>query len=78
MSEPSTVATPPPVSPSVSSGDMTFDNWRAQFADKAVAAGVPVAVVQRELAGLTPDPTVVSLDRRSPNSPALSATTSRA
>ncbi|OJU10284.1 MAG: peptidoglycan-binding protein, partial [Caulobacterales bacterium 68-7] len=65
-SEPSTVATPPPVSPSVSSGDMTFDNWRAQFADKAVAAGVPVAVVQRELAGLTPDPTVVSLDRRQP------------
>jgi membrane-bound lytic murein transglycosylase B len=61
-------ATPAPPAPvSIpSSGDMSFDQWRAQFAPKAVVAGVPLEVVQRELAGLTPDAQVVSLDRRQP------------
>ncbi len=57
---------PAPVTPIASSGEMSFDTWRAQFVPKAVAAGVPLEVVQRELDGVIPDPQVLSLDRRQP------------
>ncbi|KSB89946.1 peptidoglycan-binding protein [Caulobacter vibrioides] len=43
-----------------------FNAWLAQFKPKAVAAGVPQAVVDRELNGLTPNPRVISLDGRQP------------
>ncbi|MGO4402607.1 lytic murein transglycosylase, partial [Achromobacter sp. PAB15] len=43
-----------------------FNAWLEQFKPKAVAAGVPQAVVDRELNGLTPNPRVISLDGRQP------------
>jgi lytic murein transglycosylase len=50
----------------VVSGDPNFDAWLAQFKPKAVLAGVPQAVVDRETAGLTPDTGVVASDGRQP------------
>jgi membrane-bound lytic murein transglycosylase B len=50
----------------VVSGDPAFDGWLAQFKPKAVAAGVPRAVVDRELAGLTPNARVSALDGKQP------------
>ena len=60
---------PPPAGPApvpVVSGDPNFDAWLAQFKPKAVLAGVPQAVVDRETAGLTPDTGVVASDGRQP------------
>lgn len=48
------------------SGDADFDAWRASFRSKAVAAGLSGAMVDRELAGLTPNPRVISLDSAQP------------
>ncbi|MDP3174171.1 MAG: lytic murein transglycosylase, partial [Phenylobacterium sp.] len=45
---------------------LSFDVWRGQFRDRAIAAGLPAAVVDRELVGLTPDDKVSSLDGRQP------------
>ncbi|WGM37159.1 lytic murein transglycosylase [Caulobacter sp. NIBR1757] len=58
---------PPPAGPApVVSGDPNFDAWLAQFKPKAVLAGVPQEVVDRETAGLTPDTGVVASDGRQP------------
>lgn len=66
----STPAAPPPAAPvpQVAAGGQAaaFDAWLASFKPKAVAAGVPQAVVDRELNGLTPNPRVISLDGRQP------------
>jgi lytic murein transglycosylase len=61
-------APPPPVPAPVPvvSGDPNFDAWLAQFKPKAVLAGVPQEVVDRETAGLTPDDSVVASDGRQP------------
>jgi hypothetical protein len=77
---PSTPVAPPPVAqapaaptpPSAVTATETggqvaaFNAWLEQFKPKAVAAGVPQAVVDRELNGLTPNPRVISLDGRQP------------
>jgi lytic murein transglycosylase len=55
-----------PVTPPTVSGDQVFDAWASQFYGKAIRAGVPRAVVERELAGLTPDPRVTNRDSRQP------------
>ncbi|MFL5296832.1 MAG: lytic murein transglycosylase [Phenylobacterium sp.] len=55
-----------PIAPPVVSGDQVFDAWASQFYGKAVKAGVPRAVLDRELAGLTPDPRVTARDSRQP------------
>jgi len=49
-----------------SSGDAGFDAWRTAFAERAIADGRSPAVVERLLAGLTPDPSVVELDQNQP------------
>ncbi|MFN3858742.1 MAG: lytic murein transglycosylase [Caulobacter sp.] len=49
-----------------SSGDPNFDAWRAGFRDRAIAGGISPAVFDREMAGLTPDPTAQRLDGRQP------------
>jgi lytic murein transglycosylase len=59
-------ASPGPVKPPTASGDMVFDAWAAGFFPRAVAAGVSPEVLQREFAGLTPDPRVGNLDTRQP------------
>ena len=55
-----------PVRPPTASGDMVFDAWASDFYGRALQAGVPRAVLDRELAGLTPDPRVGGLDTRQP------------
>ncbi len=54
-----------PVLP-VTSGDPVFDAWGADFKSRAVAGGWSSVLLTRELAGLTPDPRVLGLDRRQP------------
>ncbi|PVM89840.1 lytic murein transglycosylase [Caulobacter radicis] len=60
--------TPPSAVTAVETGGQVaaFNAWLADFKPRAVAAGVPQAVVERELNGLTPNPRVISLDGRQP------------
>jgi lytic murein transglycosylase len=55
-----------PVTPPAVSGDMVFDAWAAEFYSRAIKAGIPRALLEREMAGLTPDPRVTSRDSRQP------------
>ncbi|HEY8573129.1 lytic murein transglycosylase [Phenylobacterium sp.] len=55
-----------PITPPTASGDMVFDVWAQQFYARALAAGVTRETLDRELAGLTPDPRATSLDSRQP------------
>lgn len=59
-------APPPSVVPPTASGDMIFDAWAAEFQGRALAAGISPQVLSREMAGLSPDPRVASLDSRQP------------
>jgi len=54
---------PPPLTPS---GSPSFDRWITEFWPRAAAAGVPEAVLGRELRGLTPNDRVSALDGRQP------------
>jgi membrane-bound lytic murein transglycosylase B len=45
---------------------MVFDAWAAEFYGRAVKAGIPRLLLDRELNGLTPDPRVTSRDSRQP------------
>src|SRR5258708_6722118 len=55
-----------PVRPPTPSGDMIFDAWAADFYGRAIKAGISPALLDREMAGLTPDPRVASRDSRQP------------
>src|SRR6185437_6583452 len=59
-------AAPGPVTPPTTSGDMVFDAWASDFYPRAIAAGIRPDVLQREMAGLTPDPRVSQRDSRQP------------
>src|SRR5579862_3864478 len=65
---PPTVEAPPisPVTPPAVSGDMIFDAWAAEFYSRAIKAGIPRDLLEREMAGLTPDPRVAQRDSRQP------------
>ncbi len=54
------------IRPPTASGDIIFDAWAADFRGRALAAGVAPALLDREMAGLTPDPRVAALDGRQP------------
>ncbi|WP_312164958.1 lytic murein transglycosylase [Phenylobacterium sp.] len=60
---PAAPAAPAPPTPSADAG---FDAWRMDFRGRAVAAGLPAALVDRELAGVTPNPRIISLDSAQP------------
>ena len=60
------VAGSPPLPPLAPSGDASFDVWLSGFYGRAVQAGLPSSLLDRELAGLTPDPRVTGLDTRQP------------
>jgi membrane-bound lytic murein transglycosylase B len=45
---------------------MIFDAWAAEFYGRALKAGISRALLDREMAGLTPDPRVASRDSRQP------------
>ncbi|MDB5423072.1 MAG: peptidoglycan-binding protein, partial [Phenylobacterium sp.] len=55
-----------PVKPPAVSGDMVFDAWAAEFSGRALKAGIPRALLDREMAGLTPDPRVTIRDSHQP------------
>jgi membrane-bound lytic murein transglycosylase B len=55
-----------PVTPPAVSGDMVFDAWASAFYPKALKAGIRRDVLDREMAGLTPDPRVAQRDSRQP------------
>lgn len=57
---------PEPVVGPTSSGDGDFDAWARAFYASAIRAGLPAALLDRELAGLTPNPRVMSLDSAQP------------
>ena len=59
-------APPASVVPPTVSGDMVFDAWAAEFQVRALAAGIAPDVLSREMAGLTPNPRVASLDTVQP------------
>ncbi|WP_374471526.1 lytic murein transglycosylase [Phenylobacterium sp.] len=63
---PAPAPAPQPVTPPTVSGDQVFDAWASEFYDRALKAGVSRAVLDRELKGLTPDPSVGRLDSRQP------------
>jgi membrane-bound lytic murein transglycosylase B len=65
---PSTVgAQPTPQPPSFQpSGNQAFDEWRDDFARRAVQRGRDPAVLARLLSGITPDERVIELDQRQP------------
>ena len=48
------------------SGDPAFDAWLSAFRLRALGRGFDLALVDANLAGLTPDPRVLSLDSRQP------------
>lgn len=56
---PPTPALPP-------SGSPAFDEWLRGFYGRALSAGLPPALLNRELAGLTPNDRVSALDSRQP------------
>lgn len=58
--------TPASTAPTAVSGDQDFDSWLSSFRGRALSAGVPGAVYDREMAGLTPNPSVESSDGRQP------------
>lgn len=57
---------PAPLTPPAATGDVVFDAWAADFFPRAIAAGIRPEVLQREFAGLTPDPRVGGLDTHQP------------
>jgi membrane-bound lytic murein transglycosylase B len=61
-----TPGSPEPITPPTRSGDAVFDAWAAAFYARAVKAGLPPQLLDRELAGLTPDPRVADRDVKQP------------
>ena len=53
---PPTPQAPAPVVPPTQSGVRSFDDWSRDFYSRAVKAGLPASLLDRELAGLVPDP----------------------
>jgi membrane-bound lytic murein transglycosylase B len=50
----------------VRSGDPGFDAWAADYVTRAIQAGLPAAVIEREFRGLAPDARVIALDGQQP------------
>lgn len=55
-----------PLAGAAGSGSPAFDAWLQDFYPRAVAAGLPPALLDKELAGLTPDDRVSGADSRQP------------
>ena len=61
-----TPTSPEPFRPVTASGDPDFDAWAREFYTRAIQAGLPADLLDRELSGLLPDPRVTGLDTRQP------------
>jgi membrane-bound lytic murein transglycosylase B len=66
VSQPAAPVPYSPAAPPVVSGDPNFDAWLADFRPRAEAAGLSPALLDRELAGLTPNPRAAVLDGKQP------------
>ena len=64
MATPALGADPP--APPPAGVDAAFAAWLSGFRAKALASGLPAAVVEAELEGLAPDPRVRGSDRNQP------------
>ncbi|PIB93908.1 lytic murein transglycosylase [Caulobacter sp. FWC2] len=65
--KPQTPVAPQPIpATAVPAGELAFDTWLQDFRGRAIAQGLSPALLDRELAGVTPDPKVISLDSRQP------------
>jgi lytic murein transglycosylase len=72
---PPVIATPPPPpppppapapAPPPVAADAGFEAWLASYRQKALAAGLPGSLLDRELSGLTPNAKIASLDAKQP------------
>lgn len=59
-------ANPVPATAAAGSGDPAFDTWASEFRGRAIAAGLPGDLIDREMTGLTPNPRVMNLDSAQP------------
>src|SRR5690606_22818794 len=63
---PAAAPAPTAAAPASPSADAGFDAWRSQFRTRAMSAGLSGPLIDRELAGVTPNPRVISLDSAQP------------
>ncbi|HEX6866349.1 MAG TPA: lytic murein transglycosylase [Caulobacteraceae bacterium] len=56
----------PPEPEPAAADELSFEAWLRGYRMEALAAGIPASVVERELSGLTPNPSVVKLDGKQP------------
>ncbi|HEY5409570.1 MAG TPA: lytic murein transglycosylase [Caulobacteraceae bacterium] len=66
LSDPAALLNTVSPAPVTRSGDPAFDAWSQDFLARAMAAGLPEALVRGELKDATPDPRVVAADHRQP------------
>ena len=57
---------PPVAPPPPPAANMSFEAWLQSYRAKALGEGLPAWLLDRELAGLSPNPQVASLDRKQP------------
>ena len=66
LSDPAALLNTVAPSPVTHSGDPAFDAWSKDFLQRAMAAGLPEALVREQLKDATPDPRVVAADHKQP------------
>jgi len=66
LSDPAALINTLAPAPVTHSGDQAFDDWSRDFLARAIAAGLPEALVREQLKDLIPDPRVVADDHKQP------------
>lgn len=66
LSDPAALINTLAPAPVTHSGDTAFDGWSQDFLARAIAAGLPEALVREQLKDLIPDPRVVADDHKQP------------
>ncbi len=66
LSDPASLLNSLSSAPVTRSGDPDFDAWSLGFLGRAVASGVPEALVREQLKDAAPDPRVVAADHKQP------------
>ena len=66
LSDPASLLNTLAPTPVTRSGDKAFDGWSQDFLGRAIAAGLPEALVREQLKDVVPDPRVVADDHRQP------------
>jgi lytic murein transglycosylase len=66
LSDPASLLNTLAPQPVTRSGDKAFDAWSVDFLSRAVASGVPEALIREQLKDAAPDPRVVAADHKQP------------